>query len=417
MGEDGTCPTCARPLGDHYRHVLDLLDAQIDTIQVDGNYYRKRIEQLEDMPEDVKAADEQRRQVSEAAAKLARRLAVVQQSIRELAQLQTDITEKEQRHAALQQDLAAVPSGYDPAEHRRLTDERSHLQTIEARATKLGALIERQEPVGRALAETGARLTVARAQLATLRAQRDASRFSEESFAEYRRQFEQAAAEFRAAELGAVAAAGEVMAARQDDDRARTAQRELEAQRVKANALNAERRLHEELDNAFDDLRFSLNDELRPEISALASVLLTDLTDGRYTELELDDDYAIRVLEDGVRKPAISGGEEDIANLVLRLAISQMIAERAGQPFSLLVLDEVFGSLDDARRQHVVELLRKLHDRFEQVIVITHVESVRDGLDRVVTVRYDEETGTSSVRAELPGPPPVALAAGAGVEV
>ena len=88
----------------------------------------------------------------------------------------------------------------------------------------------------------------------------------------------------------------------------------------------------------------------------------------------------------------ISGGEEDLANLVLRLAISQMIAERAGQSFSLLILDEVFGSLDEARRLNVVELLRGLQDRFEQVILITHIEPVREGLDRVISVRYDEET-------------------------
>ena len=46
----------------------------------------------------------------------------------------------------------------------------------------------------------------------------------------------------------------------------------------------------------------------------------------------------------------ISGGEEDVANMVLRLAISQMIADRAGQPLSILILDEVFGSLDIERR-------------------------------------------------------------------
>lgn len=102
------------------------------------------------------------------------------------------------------------------------------------------------------------------------------------------------------------------------------------------------------------------------------------------------------VLEDGLPKPVISGGEEDIANLVLRLAISQMIAERAGQPFSLLILDEIFGSLDDARRQNVVALLRTLHDRFEQVVLITHIESVREELDNVILVRFDEETGASS---------------------
>jgi exonuclease SbcC len=45
----------------------------------------------------------------------------------------------------------------------------------------------------------------------------------------------------------------------------------------------------------------------------------------------------------------------------------------------------------------VVELLRRLHDRFEQVILITHIDSVREGLDRVMTVRFDEEAGCSRV--------------------
>jgi DNA repair protein SbcC/Rad50 len=61
------------------------------------------------------------------------------------------------------------------------------------------------------------------------------------------------------------------------------------------------------------------------------------------------------------------------------------------------VLDEVFGSLDESRRHNVVELLRKLQDRFEQVILITHIESVREGLDQIISVRYDEETGASVV--------------------
>jgi exonuclease SbcC len=57
----------------------------------------------------------------------------------------------------------------------------------------------------------------------------------------------------------------------------------------------------------------------------------------------------------------------------------------------------VFGSLDESRRHNVVELLRRLQDRFEQVILITHIESVREGLDRVILVRYDEESGSSVV--------------------
>ncbi|MBI3790975.1 MAG: SMC family ATPase, partial [Gemmatimonadetes bacterium] len=130
---------------------------------------------------------------------------------------------------------------------------------------------------------------------------------------------------------------------------------------------------------------------------------LRDLTDGRYGALELNEDYAVTVLEEGVPKPVISGGEEDIANLVLRLAISQMIADRAGQNFSLLILDEVFGSLDHVRQLGVLELLRGLQDRFPQVIVITHIDIMSHMLDSLVTVRYDADREMAVVEASKPG--------------
>jgi exonuclease SbcC len=93
----------------------------------------------------------------------------------------------------------------------------------------------------------------------------------------------------------------------------------------------------------------------------------------------------------------VSGGEEDLVNLVLRLAIGQMVAERAGQPLSLLVLDEIFGSLDESRRSLVVELLRRLGGRFPQVVLITHIESVVEGVDRVLRVAYDQRSGVATV--------------------
>ena len=165
--------------------------------------------------------------------------------------------------------------------------------------------------------------------------------------------------------------------------RAERAEREREA-----TAAGLELALHQELDRALTDLRTDLNATLRPDLSELASGFLRDLTNGRYTDLELDEDYGATLLDDGDPKAVISGGEEDIANLALRLAISQMIAERAGQPLSLLILDEIFGSLDEDRRAAVVDLLRSLADRFPQVILITHIDSVREGFDRVVRVGY-----------------------------
>ena len=94
----------------------------------------------------------------------------------------------------------------------------------------------------------------------------------------------------------------------------------------------------------------------------------------------------------------ISGGEEDVLNLALRLAISRMIADRSGHAFGLLILDEIFGSLDEDRRLRVVGLLRHLLTRFEQVIVLTHIEATRDDMDHQVLVSLDDLTGNSVVR-------------------
>ncbi len=116
--------------------------------------------------------------------------------------------------------------------------------------------------------------------------------------------------------------------------------------------------------------------------------------------MDLDEDYRLTVLEHGEPSPVISGGEEDLTNLVLRLAVSQMIADRSGQPLSLLVLDEIFGSLDDVRRAHVLALLHALEGRFPQVVLITHIEGVREAVDRVLHVRFDEATGAAVVEEE-----------------
>ncbi len=218
-----------------------------------------------------------------------------------------------------------------------------------------------------------------------------------------RGEHEAAARALHDAELDATEARGSVQHAEQQRESARLARASLTALQARAAVLEHERSLHDELDDEYAALREELNDQLRPELSELASTFLESLTAGRYASLELDENYGVQVLEDGLPKTVLSGGEEDICNLVLRLAISQMIAERAGQPFSLLILDEVFGSLDESRRENVLALLRRLHDRFEQVMVITHIEDVREGLDRVLSVSYNQESGSSRVQASVGG--------------
>ncbi|MEP6999372.1 MAG: SMC family ATPase [bacterium] len=396
-GEDGTCPICERALHDHYRSVLDHFDEQMAGLIADGKYFTARIEQLEEMPTEVRELDERRRATFEEVGKLERRLAKVQLAVQELTGLTRDLRARELRFAQVHADREAIPGGYDAVRHAAARKELERLRPLDGRATRLATLMERRPVLESERDRAAAGMADAQNRVATLSQRRNVLAFSEQNYSALREQHETAAAELRTAELDAVAAEGDATGAQAEVTRAEQSRQELRRARAQLDVLDRDRRVHDELDRAFTDLRTDLNVQLRPEIGDVASAFLTDLTESRYNVLELDDSYNLTVLEEGIPKPVISGGEEDIANLCLRLAISQMIAERAGQSFSLLILDEVFGSLDEARRQNVVELLRGLHDRFEQVIIITHIEQVREGLDRVISVRYDQETGSSIV--------------------
>jgi exonuclease SbcC len=412
LGEDGACPTCTRPLGAHYRTVLDDLDAKLDTLRVDGGYYKNRLEQLDATAEELTQLDERRRHLGDELARLERRLTKIQLAVQELGQLDREVEGKSARHDQIRRDLAAIPPGYDKSRHEQLQAELARLKPLDAKAARLGAQIEREEQLKTEQFRAARRAAEIRERAAALRARRDASAFSEQRFLQLRADYERCLAELRSAEVAAAQAEGEVASARLARDTALREQKKLAKAQAQLDALTAERRLHDELDRAYTEMRTDLNVQLRPEISEVASAFLTELTDGRYAELELDDQYNVIVLEDGLPKPVISGGEEDLANLVLRLAISQMIAERAGQSFSLLILDEVFGSLDESRRHNVLDLLRRLNDRFDQVILITHIESVREGLDHVISVRYDQESGAAVVEQDRPEGAVVLPAAG-----
>ncbi len=397
LGEEGTCPTCQRPLGTHFRAVLDLLDGQLETVTVDGKYYTGRLEQLEEPPEAVRVLDDQRKTLAAQAGALEKKLAKVQSAVQELAQLKREVATKTERRATLQAELAAIPVGYDAARHATVRAERDRLAPLDARAARLGARTDREAQVVRERERVLAQADTARGKVALLAAGQAAAVLPEVEFAALRARYDAAMTSMRSAELTAVQARGEAEAAGAAAARAASARAELAAMQEKLNVLQHERLLHEALDRSFSDLRTDLNAELRPELSGIASRFLSDLTEGRYAELELNEDYAITVLEEGIPKPVISGGEEDIANLALRLAISQMIAERSGQALSMLILDEVFGSLDDLRRLRVLDLLRQVLTRFTQIIVISHLETISYGVDYAFTVSLNRETGASMV--------------------
>lgn len=404
-GPDGTCPTCLRPLGAEYQAVLDTLARQLEEIEINGKYFKQRVEQLATEPVDLREAQGRRARAEAGVEEAAQAEAQARERVRELTDLRAELERLGNRLGELEREMAALPERYDIERHERVRARLRALDPAIAQAAqhrlqagRAGRLVPEAEAAERRLTERETHLTQLGAAIAE-------AGFSETRYTEARARMDAAEALLRGDEIELARLGGDRQAALEALQNVDRRLRERAERLARVEQLAAEIRLHDELDKAFHDLRTELNAQMRPELSELASAFLSDLTDGRYNELELDEEYRILVMEDGIAKPVLSGGEEDVANLVLRLAISQMVAERAGQPLSLLVLDEVFGSLDEGRRDQVLGLLRRLGDRFAQVVLITHIESVREGVDRVLRVAFDPGRGAAVVTEDqgVPG--------------
>jgi len=402
-GPDGTCPTCLRPLGAEYETVLGTLSRQLEELELNGKYYSQRVEQLTSEPDEVRDAEARSRSAASRAEEMVQQAARARERVRDRDELAREWKRLVERRASLEREIASLPDRYDADRHEAV---RIELRGLEPTIVLEGALRVQADRAGRLVAEAEVadrELTGRETHLEQLSASIADAGFSEEAFVEARERYDAAERAVRDAELELSTVRGDVRAAEQLVEVAERRLAERSARAARLVELKTELRLHDELDRAFGDIRTDLNAHMRPELSEIASAFLAELTNGRYHELELDEEYQILVMEDGLAKPVISGGEEDVANLVLRLAISQMVAERAGQPLSLLVLDEVFASLDEERREHVLALLRHLGDRFPQVVILTHVEAMRAGVDRSLRVSFDPNRG--AVVTEEDGPP------------
>ncbi|MEK7214975.1 MAG: SMC family ATPase, partial [Chloroflexota bacterium] len=190
------------------------------------------------------------------------------------------------------------------------------------------------------------------------------------------------------------------------------AQRRVQVRRQETAALAWERQAYDELALAFGrrGLQAMLIETALPELEEETNGLLSRLTDnalsirlvtqrqGRAGNLIETLDIIIADETGGSRPYELySGGEAFRINFALRVALSRLLARRSGAPLQTLIIDEGFGTQDAAGREKLVEAIGAIADDFQRVLVITHIEEMKDAFP----VRIEVSKTASGTQARV----------------
>jgi exonuclease SbcC len=335
------CPTCGQPLSIDHRHVvIGELQAEIDLRR---EMYRNNQARLKTLTSDVAALD--------------RELQTLEADVRALAPLQRRETELEAALVAADEAQKSIAI----LEVRRAQWQK----TLDADSMKQ--------------AEFAAKAAALRADLADAAAIQD----------EYERTRVE---ESRSRQL--LGAAEQKLAACDALTKVR------EGKIADRNRLADEKGVYEELRLAFGKkgVPAMIIEAAIPEIQDEANALLLKMTAGRMNvrfdtqkenqkgdtvetlDIQIADELGTRPYEN------FSGGEQTRVNFAVRVALSKLLARRAGAQLQTLVVDEGFGALDVSGREQLIEAINAVQSDFERILVITHLDELKDAFPARIDV-------------------------------
>ena len=393
LADGAACPLCGQKLTEKHRDdMLAQLTAERDAMRAQYREYtsaihdydrrRAELEQeleswaqtLKDLPalqQKLGAAAELRRNAEAAEAAL-------QLEILQLAQLEKRLNEKDFGHE-LRRQLAALNEqrdrlAIDPDTHAKTQSKLADLAAFDRQYTQLEfaklnlpEAQHRRAQTAERLAKLEAALTADQAKLEQIREEIATLADKVEKEREYRAEVERIRAEVQ-----------------EQRERKAICEQELHAiaagrdnkQRLTSRLVAARSR-----QSLFDELRVAFGrngvpamiiETAVPELEAEANDLLARLTDGRMSlriatqrerlsgglvetlELEIADELGTRAYE------LYSGGEAFRINFAIRIALSKLLARRAGAQLRALFIDEGFGSQDEDGRDKLVDAINKI---------------------------------------------------------
>jgi len=404
-GADSTCPTCGRPLKERYESILKNFAEKVRT-------EKEKIGRLEEeqkmLLNEISRLEEEGRELRKKRAELEATMEEMRKVEQEMSHAVESKKEKERKISESRKKIAEMGEfEFDEAAYNAYRKKIEELLPLKEEVAILRNEIARLPDIEKQLEELRKDVEMLESMAKRLRAELLELNFDKERYEAVEKQYEEKKAEVQHAREQRIRMQGEIKQMEAELERIGKEIKEQKEAREKIKDLRKEISKLEMLagdrnTGLLNDFKRYLISKIGPTLSYHASTFFNVFTAGKYSQMEIDDNYDIYIYDNGEKFSIerFSGGEEDLANLSLRLAISQVIAQRSGNlEFNFIVLDEIFGSQDTERRANVLNTLGELSHQFRQVILITHIEEIKDSMQYVIRTFEDEE-GISHVRME-----------------
>ncbi len=430
----GVCPLCGSELGPegHQRIVAEYqgeLQRQRELFRSNDRQIKALQQEQEQVQRESRAVEErigrERAHAQGGLAGAQHGLAEAERSATELVaaqqrltQLQSILSEQhyapEERTALIEVQRRITGLAYDETEHKRTQARLKELEPALAVGEQLQEaerLLPREETDHARVQESLDRWQ-ARGAEETARADQLAQELA--ALPEVALQLAQAAVQELASTRERLAQAGAALGRVQAlIERCDEMERVLRSRRGDILKREQEKSVYDELALAFGrrGIQALLIETALPELEDEANQLLGRMTDNRmHVKLETQrqtrsgsvaETLDINISDElGTRGYELySGGEAFRINFALRIAISKLLARRAGAPLPTLIIDEGFGTQDAAGREKLIEVVNAIAPDFERVLVITHIDELKDAFP----VRIEVEKTEHGARVEVRG--------------
>jgi len=387
FGPESVCDRCLRPLGDdlpgiknHLREEQKKLTASLAGAKQELEKLRACGDRLKRESEELQTAERKRSEASTFLKSLETELAGIDQNLATLKLKQ----ERMQKQVAGLGVLEFDVDSFNKIECRlaEMDKQKAELNQIEGTLARLPAIDrdfrELSEKMNRLLED----LKVNEQRLETLN-------FDEKKAEAVSGDLETVRTKWEAARSSHQGVIKELELCKKDLDGKLEHLASFEKMAKQLEEMRENRFYTEKLGSLFGQFRTHLISSIRPTLSDISSRLVAEMSDGKYSMVELDKKYNLRLLDYGAYfgVERFSGGEKDLANLCLRLAISLALTDSAGLSRTFIILDEVFASQDSGRRDLIVESLAGLKNRFPQIFLVTHLDELKDKVESLIEVK------------------------------